>query len=169
MQGKYKKDASVNGNSLSKLAFNFDLIGKLVISRHDFDYTNPVTQILQCKANDIIKGLDLIKTFLNIFELVRNDINNRHNKWYQELSALATTTRVSERKSRIFFKISAKQNSPSNTTSEFYNRSFTIALIDEVYGQLKRRFTGDKSIVFEGIYIIPNIMIYLVNQGDEVC
>ena len=28
---------------------------------------------------------------------------------------------------------------------------------------------GDKSIVFEGIYIIPNIMIYLVNQGDEVC
>ena len=108
LQGKYKKDTSVKANSLSKLTFNFHLIGKLVISHHILDYTNSVTKILQCKTNDIIKGFDLIKTFLSIFELVRNDINNRHNKWYQEVSALATTARVSESKSRICFKMSAK-------------------------------------------------------------
>ena len=70
LQGKYKKDTSVKANSLSKLTFNFHLIGKLVISHHILDYTNSVTKILQCKTNDIIKGFDLIKTFLSIFELV---------------------------------------------------------------------------------------------------
>ena len=65
--------------------------------------------------------------------------------------------------------MSAKENHPSDTTSEFYKRSFTIAVVDEVYGQLKRRFTGDNSIVFEGLYIIPKLMIYSVNQGDGVC
>ena len=65
--------------------------------------------------------------------------------------------------------MSAKENNPSDTTSEFCERSLTIAVVEEVYGQLKRRFTGGNSIVFEGHYIIPNIMIYSVNQGDGVC
>ena len=102
-----------------------------------------MTQILQSKNNDITKGLDLIKTW--------------HNKWYQEALALTTTAQVSETKPRTCFKMSAKENHPSDTTSEFYKRSFTVAVVDEVYGQLKRRFTGDNSIVFEGLYIIPNI------------
>ena len=106
-----------------------------------------MTQIQQGKNNDIIKGLDLISTLLNIFELVRNDIDNRHNKWYQEALALATATHLSECKPCNRFKMSAKENHPSDTTSEFYKRSFTIAAVDEVYHQLKRRFTGDNSIV----------------------
>ena len=146
LEGKYNKDTSVKANSLLKLIFSFDFIVKLVISRHILDYTNSVTQILQGK-NNIIKGLDLISTLLNIFELVRNDIDNRHNKWYQEALALATATHLSESKPCNCFKMSAKENHPSDTTSEFYKRSFTIAAVDEVYRQLKRRFTGDNSIV----------------------
>ena len=38
----------------------------------------------------------------------------------------------------------------SDTTSEFYERSFTITVVDEVYGQLKIRFTGGASIVLGG-------------------
>ena len=100
--------------------------------------------------------------------MVRNDINNRHNKWYQVALALATVTHLSESKPRNCFKMSAKESHPSDTTSEFYERTFTIAVVDEVYGQLKRCFTGDNSVVFEGLYSFPNIMIYSVNQGDGV-
>ena len=46
--------------------------------------------------------------------------------------------------------MSAKEDHRSDTTSEFYKRSFNIAVVDQVYGQLKRRFTGDNYIVFEG-------------------
>ena len=28
---------------------------------------------------------------------------------------------------------------------------------------------GDNSIVFKGLYVIPNIMMYSVNQRDGVC
>ena len=63
-----------------------------------------MTQILQGKNHDIIKGLQVTKTLRNIFELVRNDIDNRHNNWYQEFLALATTAQVSESKPRTSFK-----------------------------------------------------------------
>ena len=84
LEGKYNKDTSVKANSLLKLIFSFDFIVELVISRHILDYSTSVTQILQDKNNIIIKGLDLIKTLLNIFELVRIDIGNKPNKWYLE-------------------------------------------------------------------------------------
>ena len=77
-------------------------------------------QILQGKNNDITKGVDLINTLLNIFQLVRNDINNRHNKWYQKALALATTAHRSESKPRTCSKISAKKHYPSDTRSESY-------------------------------------------------
>ena len=108
LESKYNKDTSVKANSLLKLIFNFDFYVKLVISCHILDYTNLVTQILHGKNNDIIKGVGLINTHLNIFELVRNDINNRHNKWYQVALALATVAHLSESKPRTCFKMSAK-------------------------------------------------------------
>ena len=80
LEGKYNKGTSVKANSLLKLIFNFDFIVKLVISRHILHYINSVTQILEGKNNDFIKEFDLIKTLLSIFELVRHDIDNRHNK-----------------------------------------------------------------------------------------
>ena len=67
-----------------------------------------------------------------MFELVRKDIDNKHNKWYQKTLALARTAHVSESKPRICFKMSVKENHPSDTASEFFKRSFTITVVDEV-------------------------------------
>ena len=98
LEGKYNKDTSAKADSLLKSNFNFDFIVKLVISCHILDYTDSMTQTLQGKNNDIIKGLDVINTLLTIFELFRNDINNWHNKWYREALALATAALLSETK-----------------------------------------------------------------------
>ena len=83
LEGKYNKGTSVKASSLLKLILNFDFIARLVISRHILDYTNFMTQIMEGKNNDIIKGLNPIKNFLNMLELARNDSDNKNNKWYQ--------------------------------------------------------------------------------------
>ena len=77
---KYNKNTFGKANSLLKLIFSFDFIVKLAISRYILDYANSVTQILEEKNNQIIKGLDLINPLLKIFELIRNDIDNRHSR-----------------------------------------------------------------------------------------
>ena len=41
-----------------------------------------------------------------------------------------------------------KENHPLDNTSKFYKGSFTIAVVDEVYCQLKRHFTRENSRVF---------------------
>ena len=101
-----------------------------------------MTQILQGKNSDIIQGLDFIKILLKWL----------HSKWHHDAAlALATTVQVGESKPHTGFKMSAKENHPLDSTSEFYKRSLTITIADEVCAQLKRRFTEDNSIVFEGL------------------
>ena len=101
MEGKYNKGTSVRAKSPLKFFFN---VVKFAISCHILDYTNSVTQILQGKNNNIIKRVGLVKTLLRIrFELVKNNIDNRHNEWYQEALTLATTSQVSESKPRTCF------------------------------------------------------------------
>lgn len=155
----FNKDTVSKANSLFKLIYNFDFVVKLVVCRHVLDLTSDVTRLLQSKTNDIVKGLDLIKTLLNVFELIRVDIQNKHSIWYKEALEIATSVNLDESKPRSCFRMTLKENHPSNNVSEFYKRSFTIPLIDEVRGEVSRRFTGDNSIVFKGLFVIPEIMI----------
>ena len=70
-------------------------------------------------------------------------------------------------KPRVCKIMTHKENYPSDTISDFYKRSFTIPLLEEVYGQLKRRFEGNNLKVFNGLYVIPNVMMAVVNRPED--
>ena len=166
-KGKFNSDTISKASNLLKLILNFDFIVKLVISRHILDFTSSVTKLLQSKSIDIIKGLDLIKTLLSVFVLARNNVDDYHNEWYAKAIELANIKHVSEVKPRVCKIMTHKENYPSDTISDFYKRSFTIPLLEEVYGQLKRRFEGNNLKVFNGLYVIPNVMMAVVNRPED--
>ena len=47
----------------------------LVITRHIFYLTLPVTQLLQAKNNDILDGIEFIQTLKNLVNTARNMID----------------------------------------------------------------------------------------------
>ena len=57
---------------------NFDFIVTLVVTRKVFDYTHSVTELLQAKSNDIVKGFDVISSLIDLFANVRHDIDDYH-------------------------------------------------------------------------------------------
>ena len=59
----------------------FQFIVFLVITRHIFDLTLPVTQLLQAKDNDIFDGMELIQTMKNTVNRHHNMIDNYHGMW----------------------------------------------------------------------------------------
>ena len=44
-----------------------------------------VKKILESRYNDFLKALDLTNILTNVFEFARNDIDDKHCKWYQEV------------------------------------------------------------------------------------
>ena len=57
---------------------NFNFIVTLVVTRKVFDYTHSITELLQAKSSDIVKGFDLIDSSIDLFANVRYDIDNYH-------------------------------------------------------------------------------------------
>ena len=66
-------DLNVNRDAVAKLQIhlnhvtNFNFIVTLVVTRKVFDYTRSVTELLQAKSNDIVKGFDLIGSLIDLF------------------------------------------------------------------------------------------------------
>ena len=52
--------------------------------------------LIWAKANDIIKGFDLIGSLIDFFANVRHDIDNYHEKWYKEALELAKVFNIVE-------------------------------------------------------------------------
>ena len=68
-------DSNVNRDTVSKAQVllnhvtDFNFIVTLVVTRNVFDYTHPVTELLQAKSNDIVKGFDLLSSLIDLLQL----------------------------------------------------------------------------------------------------
>ena len=68
-------DSNVNRDTVAKAQVllnhvtNFNFIVTLVVTRKVFDYTHPVTELLQAKSNDIVKGFDLIGSLIDLLQM----------------------------------------------------------------------------------------------------
>ena len=79
-------DSNENRDTVTKVQVllnrvtNLNFIVTLVVTRKAFGYTHSVTELLQAKSNDIVKGFDLIGSLIDLFANVRHDIDNYHKK-----------------------------------------------------------------------------------------
>ena len=158
-------DSNVNRDTVAKAQVllnhvtNFNFIVTLVVTRKVFDYTHSVTELLQAKSNDIVKGFDLIGSLIDLFANVRHDTDNYHEKWCKEALELAKILNIVEVVPRVCSKQTLREIYPSNSSSEYYQLSLTISLVDTVLGELKRRFEGNQTYVFSSFYVIPYVMV----------
>ena len=62
----------------------------------------------------------------------------------------------------------ARENFPGESPAHYYKLSLSIPLIDTVLSELKRRFEGNQKCLFEGLYIIPYIMVGSLKNNISV-
>ena len=63
------RDTVAKAQVLLNHVTNFNFIVTLVVTRKVFDYTHPVTELLQAKSNDIVKGFDLIGSLIDLLQM----------------------------------------------------------------------------------------------------
>nr|XP_047138550.1 uncharacterized protein LOC124814676 [Hydra vulgaris] len=111
-----------------------------------FDFTLPVTRLLQSKTIDILDGLHLITALKNTFISIRNDIDSFHNNCYKAACLL------------------------SKSVSDYFKRAVTIPLIDHVSTSISTRFKSETVTAYKGLSIIPfNIISFLKRPKTQLC
>lgn len=166
-------DKEVNADTISKSLplwqhlCKFPFIITLVVVRKVFDFTHSVTTLLQGESIDIVAGFDLITSLIDVFVNTRNNIDHLFEEWYSHALEIARKVGIEESKPRLCSRQKNRENYETESTADYYRVSLAIPLVELVESELKRRFQGDQGIVFDGLYIIPHIMISNPNWKDH--
>ena len=137
----------------------FDFIINLIVVYRIFDITLDATILLQSKKNDIADGLEIISSLLNVVSEYRNNVDIKHSEWYDEALSLAKKYDIAEKKIRTTKRQIHRDNQPASTPCEFYKRSLTIPLLDQLLNDLRARFSDNSLISYYGLYLLPSKIV----------
>ena len=96
IERKYNRDTSSTAVSLLHLVLNFQFIVALVICKNVLNYLRPLTVKLQSKDQDILRGYEMVKVLCDTLKHVINEVDTKHEVWYNEALEIAESLQVNE-------------------------------------------------------------------------
>ncbi|XP_065665586.1 52 kDa repressor of the inhibitor of the protein kinase-like [Hydra vulgaris] len=169
-ESSVNKDTQNKSSTFLNSIGTFQFVFTLVVTTRVFDFTLPVTRLLQSKTIDILDSLHLITALKNTFISIRNDIDSFHNNCYEAACLLSSKTEIFVLKSRTCSIQKNRFNVPSESVSEYFKRAVTIPLIDHVSTSISTRFKSETVAAYKGLSIIPfNIISFLKRPKTQLC
>nr|XP_047139004.1 52 kDa repressor of the inhibitor of the protein kinase-like [Hydra vulgaris] len=169
-ESSVNKDTQNKSSTFLNSNGTFQFVFTLVVTTRVFDFTLPVTRLLQSKTIDILDGLHLITALKNTFISIRNDIDSFHNNCYEAACLLSSKAEISVLKPRTCSIQKNRSNVPSESVSDYFKRAVTIPLIDHVTTSISTRFKSETVAAYKGLLIIPfNIISFLKRPKTQLC
>ena len=104
---------------------------------------------------------------IDVISNARVNIDFLFGKSYKHDLEPAQKLSVDETKPMVCSKQTDRENHNADSIADYYKISLAISLIDIVLSELKRRFEGNQTFIFSGLYIIPYIMASSPNWRDH--
>ena len=164
--GSYNREACADANGVYSTMLSFNFIATLIITRSIMAYTLPLTLELQKKKIDVLSAYAAVDIVKQTLQQCRENVETKHNEWYQEAVVFAASVGVVESKPRTMKRQVFRQNQPADTPKEYYRRSLTIPFLDNIITEINFRFTKEHRIHSNGFFIIPTQVIDQPNWKD---
>ncbi|XP_047129556.1 52 kDa repressor of the inhibitor of the protein kinase-like [Hydra vulgaris] len=156
-----------SASSLLKLITGFDFIVAMCITRNVFDLTLPITRMLQSKSNDIYDGLNLIRALKDVVISLRKIVDQHHKMCYEQALKIAQSINVAEAKPRTSFISKNRDNTPSESISDYFKLVITIPLLDHLSVELDTRFDDTTLKCYKALVLVPTKMISVVQCSHD--
>ena len=147
-----RDDAQVLSNGI-----NFQFIVSLVIVRYILDLTRPATVKLQ--REEILKAEQEISNLKETLEDFQSNIDEEHNRVYQEAVQLAGEIEIEPSQPRTVQRQVHRNNAPSTSPNEYYKINLTRVFLDHALQQLHSRFPREAYTCYKGMSIVPAVLL----------
>jgi len=99
----------------------------------------PVSIKLQKKSNDIVKAYNMITETEKGLRQMRNDAHTVFKAWYANAVALASDLGTEPSVSRTASRQPHRENTPHDSTEEYYCRTLFIPFLDHITEEMSLR------------------------------
>ena len=94
-------------------------------------------------------------------EKVRNEVDERHDLWFEEAKSLADSVGTLLEMPRTTTKQQHRANTPADSISQYYRRIITIPFLDHLKSQIQTRFSENNLDILDASYGLPrNVLVY---------
>ena len=142
---------------------SFPFIATLVVVSRCLEVTRPLTVQLQESAIDAGAAREKVSRLYVHLEKLRNEVDVRHELWYQEAVAIAESVQTKPHRPRIAGRQFHRANTPADSPPEYYKRVVTIPFLDHLRSQIQTRFSETNLDVMNAVYGLPKNVITCPN------
>ena len=149
--------------SLLRAVTDFSFIVAFTMTANVLARINSLTVLLQGKTEDIGKAYQNVLTVKKVLPGLRENVEQRHAKWWEEAVAMAEKVCVEPSAPRVCYRQTKSASPPADTAEQYYQRVITVPLLDEVLSAFNQRFDVLQQNAALGMALVP---LTLCNQRD---
>ena len=99
--------------------------------------------------------------------MIRKNLDEKHEVWFKSACDLGSEIGVVPKRPRTCAKQIQRNNVPSSSPSDYYKRTITIPIVEQVLNQLKQSFSTDSETVLNGLHVVPQLMLQYVAKNQK--
>ena len=127
---------------------------------------NSVSTLVSTLA--VVEAYESVSTVIETLEAVRISVTKYHDKWYNDAVTLAVSVDVTPNMPRICANQIHRTYIPAENVSEYYRRTITLPVLNEVISDLLHRFNPVNMVFIGGIYCFPSLMEKYPNEWKKI-
>lgn len=115
---------------------------------------------MQGTSSDILGLFSDIRDVVKTLCPVRQKMEDKHPKWFQEACQIAEKLAIIVQKPRTCQVQHNHANTPAETIEDHYRRNLTIPLADHLMNELENRFgSGDQETEVQCLFAVPWMLL----------
>lgn len=135
-QPNTRQPGVADAQSLLNSICNFGFVVCIVVTQRCLGFVKNLSSILQERQLDIGRAMGYVDLVQSSLQATRDDVNDFHSKGFEKASTLASLLDVEIRKPRICGHQTQRDNTPSETVSEYYRKTLTIPFLDHLINEM---------------------------------
>lgn len=159
--GKWNTDSVRDASGLFYATISFHFMICLVVVSRCMEVTRPLTKQLQSTTFDVVAANEKVTLLYATLRRMRVEISQLHSQWYTQAENLASSVDVVPSKPRTSKRQVHRANTPSDSVSQYYERSVTLPFLDHLTSQLQTRFSDRNMAELNGFYAFPSKVVSL--------
>ena len=145
---------------------DFGHIISFVCAKQLLEPMRPVITSLQGKLAEVYFGFKKIEEVIYICEETREKPDERFHSVYAEAVSLAEKFGSEEKQPRLCGRQKNRENIPSETVKEYWQRSVYLPFLDVACAEMKSRFSQEMRAHYELCELTPEVV--LEHDDDKI-
>ncbi|XP_065197012.1 52 kDa repressor of the inhibitor of the protein kinase-like [Sycon ciliatum] len=152
---EWNSNTAGQASAFLKSLLSFDFIAAFGIVSEVMSIIQSLTSSLQEASLDIVQAYRNVGAVHQQLKDAREKVTEQHGKWWATVISTASDFDITPSTPRTCGRQQHRANAPAATPQQYYERTLTIPMLDELSGHMESKFSKHQRTAGMGLSLLP--------------